>query len=170
VHLAPTLRHAPAIGDPRLLERLVDNLVDNALRYNLASGRLEVSTGTRAGDAVLSVTNTGPVVPADQVDRLFQPFQRLSEDRTRHDGGLGLGLSIVHAIATAHGATVRACPRPAGGMVFTVSFPGGGTDPHPARHSRPADRCHRQPVQAAAGDPSVATAPEGRRERWRRSG
>jgi signal transduction histidine kinase len=132
VHLAPTLRHAPAIGDPRLLERLVANLVDNALRYNLASGRLEVSTGTRAGDAVLSVTNTGPVVPADQVDRLFQPFQRLSEDRTRHDGGLGLGLSIVHAIATAHGATVRAQPRPAGGMAIMVTFPRPGG--LPGRH------------------------------------
>jgi signal transduction histidine kinase len=72
------------------------------------------------------------VVPADQVDRLFQPFQRLGVDRTHHDGALGLGLSIVQAIATAHGATVQAHPRPAGGIDITVTFPGLGSGPRPA--------------------------------------
>jgi signal transduction histidine kinase len=124
IHLVPTLHRAPTFGDPQLVEHLVANLVDNGLRYNVASGRLEVSTGTTADGALLSMVNTGPVVPADQVDRLFQPFQRLGADRTHHDGGLGLGLSIVAAIATAHGATVAARPRPAGGMELTVTFPG----------------------------------------------
>jgi signal transduction histidine kinase len=127
VRVATALHPAPTFGDPQLVERLVANVVDNAVRYNVASGRLEVSTGTQSGQAVLSVVNTGPVVPADQVDRLFQPFQRQGADRTRHDGGLGLGLSIVQAIAAAHGATVLARPRPAGGLEVTVTFPGAGT-------------------------------------------
>ena len=71
----------------------------------------------------LCVRNTGPVVPANQVERLFQPFQRLGADRTGHDGGLGLGLSIVQAIATAHGATVGARSQQAGGLDVRVAFP-----------------------------------------------
>jgi signal transduction histidine kinase len=141
IHLARTLHHAPAFGDPQLVERLVANLVDNALRYNTAAGRLEVSTKTTTDGSVLSVTNTGPVIPADQIDRLFQPFQRLGTDRTHHDSGLGLGLSIVHAVATAHDATVQAHPRPTGGLQMTVSFPGVGIGPHPpARHRTPGSR------------------------------
>jgi signal transduction histidine kinase len=124
VHLAPALCPAPTTGDPQLIEQLVANLVDNALRYNVAPGRLEVSTAATAGSAALSVTNTGPLVPADQLDRLFQPFQRQVADRTNHQGGSGLGLSIVQAIATAHGATVRARTREAGGLEVTVTFPG----------------------------------------------
>ncbi|GAA4731970.1 sensor histidine kinase [Phytohabitans rumicis] len=126
--LTTRLDDARTLGDPHLIERLVVNLVDNALRYNVAAGRLEVATTTRAGAAVLTVTNTGPVVPADQVSRLFQPFQRLDADRTRHDGGLGLGLSIVQAIATAHGATISAHPRPEGGMEIIVAFPAAYPD------------------------------------------
>lgn len=123
LRLTTRLTHATTAGDPHLIERLMVNLVDNALRYNTASGRLEVSTVTVAGAAVLTVTNTGPAVPADQIPRLFQPFQRLDADRTHHDGALGLGLSIVQAIATAHGATIAAHPRPEGGMEITVTFP-----------------------------------------------
>jgi signal transduction histidine kinase len=124
LRLTTQLDEAHTLGDPRLIERLVVNLVDNALRYNVAAGRLELSTTTRAGAAVLTVTNTGPTVPADQISRLFQPFQRLDADRT-HDGpGLGLGLSIVQAIATAHGAAVTAHPGAEGGMAITVTFPG----------------------------------------------
>jgi signal transduction histidine kinase len=117
------LEPAPTTGDPRLGERLVANLVDNAVRHNVSAGRIEVATGTRAGHAVLSITNSGPVVPSAEVDRLFQPFQRLAADRNGHDDGLGLGLSIVHAIATAHGATLTARAQPAGGLDVEVSFP-----------------------------------------------
>jgi signal transduction histidine kinase len=124
LRLTTRLDHAPALGDPRLVAQLVANLVDNALRHNVVAGRLAVSTGTEADRAVLVVSNDGPVVPAGAVDRLFQPFQRNGADRTRnHDGGLGLGLSIVAAIATAHGASIAAHPRPAGGMEITVLFP-----------------------------------------------
>jgi signal transduction histidine kinase len=124
LHLTMTLNPAPTTGDPHLVERLVTNLMDNALRHNIASGRVQVQTSTSAGHATLSVTNTGPRIPASEVGRLLQPFQRLGANRTRHDGGLGLGLSIVQAIATAHGATLAAHPRPDGGMQVTVTFAG----------------------------------------------
>jgi signal transduction histidine kinase len=132
IDLPTALDAAPTGGDPQLAERLVTNLVDNALRHNVTSGRVEVATGIHAGRAVLSVTNTGPVVPASEVGRLFQPFQRLGSGRTRHDEGLGLGLSIVQAIATAHDATVSADPRPGGGLRVTVAFPlNAGMAPEP---------------------------------------
>jgi signal transduction histidine kinase len=129
VQLVSTLDAAPTEGDPHLVERLVANLVDNALRYNTVAGQVEITTGTTAEGALLSVSNTGPLVPADQLDRLFEPFQRLGAERTRHDGGLGLGLSIVQAIATAHGATVRARSRAGGGLEVRVTFPRAGQGP-----------------------------------------
>jgi signal transduction histidine kinase len=116
------LAPAQATGDPRLAERLVVNLVDNALRHNAPGGYVEVATGTRDARAVLSVINTGPVVPAAAVDRLLQPFQRLGPDRTGDAGGLGLGLSIVEAITRAHGAVLAVHPRPGGGLSVEVSF------------------------------------------------
>jgi signal transduction histidine kinase len=82
VAIDTTLGPSVALGDSRLAERLVANLVDNALRHNVPGGRAEVTTGTSAGRAALSVTNTGPVVPRDQVGRLFRPFQRLEGGRT----------------------------------------------------------------------------------------
>jgi signal transduction histidine kinase len=117
------LSPAPMAGDPRLIECLVVNLVDNALRYNLDHGRVDILTTTKAGAAVLSVSNTGPVVPASAVDRLRQPFQRIGRERTGHGKGLGLGLSIVEAIATSHGGTLTLHPPPGGGLEVTVSFP-----------------------------------------------
>ncbi|MPZ71213.1 MAG: HAMP domain-containing protein, partial [Actinobacteria bacterium] len=82
--LRETLTPAPAAGDPRLVERLIANLVDNAIYYNLPDGHIDVVTGMRDERAVLSVANSGVVVPATEVDRLFQPFQRLGTDRTGH--------------------------------------------------------------------------------------
>ncbi|MDT7726196.1 MAG: hypothetical protein QOI21_2772 [Actinomycetota bacterium] len=72
------------------------------------------------------MSNTGPVVPESEVDRLFQPFQQLGADRTRHDGGHGFGLSIVHTIAAAHDGTVEPTPLTAGGLLITVTFPPPG--------------------------------------------
>jgi signal transduction histidine kinase len=113
---------APMAGDPRLAERMIANLADNALRYNVAGGWVQVTTGTRNGRAVLLVANTGPEVPADQIHRLLRPFQRLSPDRAGAPGGSGLGLSIVAAIANAHGAAISAHPGPGGGLSIEVSF------------------------------------------------
>jgi signal transduction histidine kinase len=117
---------APAVtgGDPRLVEILVANLVDNAVRYNVPGGTVEVTTGTQAGQARLTVTNTGPVVPPGDVERLLEPFQRLDGQRIGHPDGHGLGLAIVRAISTAHGALVTVSARPGGGLVAEIWFPG----------------------------------------------
>ncbi len=124
--LSATIVSAPSLGDPRLIGRLVANLLDNALRHNVAGGHVEVMTDTRAGHAVLSVSSSGPAVPPEEVQRLFQPFRRLAPDRAGHREGHGLGLSIVRAIATAHGASVTASARTEGGLAVEVSFPGTG--------------------------------------------
>jgi signal transduction histidine kinase len=122
--LHTTLGAAPTAGSPQLAERLTANLIDNALRHNLPGGQVEVVTGTQDSRAVLAVANTGPPVPATTINRLFQPFQQLTADRTSPSEGLGLGLSIVQAIADAHDATITARPRPEGGLFIEVSFPG----------------------------------------------
>jgi signal transduction histidine kinase len=114
VRVNASLGAAPALGDQRLAGRLAANLVDNAVRHNVPGGWVEVVTGIRSGRSVLSVSNTGPVIPLEQVERLFQPFGRLAAARLGRDG-LGLGLSIVTAIAAAHDADLRARPLPAGG-------------------------------------------------------
>jgi signal transduction histidine kinase len=116
------LEPASLLGDPLLIQQLVTNLIDNAVGHNIPGGDVQVSTSTRDGHAVLSVTNSGPVIPPAEVDRLFQPFQRLGSRPVRRDGGHGLGLSIVRAIAKAHGAAVTARPRPGGGLAIEVSF------------------------------------------------
>ncbi|WP_141576312.1 cell wall metabolism sensor histidine kinase WalK [Actinomadura sp. WMMA1423] len=126
---------APTSGDPVLVERLVQNLVENAIRHNRDGGEVHVATRGRDGRAELVVTNTGPVVPAYEVETIFEPFRRLGNDRVRSDRGSGLGLSIVRATATAHGGTVTAAPRPEGGLVVTVRLPAradGAPGPAPA--------------------------------------
>jgi signal transduction histidine kinase len=132
-----TLRPAPTEGDPRLLERLLSNLMENAMHHNTPRGHVEITTGTRRQHAYLTVANTGPVIPAAQLPRLFQPFQRLNGARTRHKHGHGLGLSIVQAVATAHGATLTAHPGPKGGLTIQVTFPRTVRDEGPARHTDP---------------------------------
>ncbi len=121
--VAATLGPAPAVGDARLAERLVANLVDNAMRHNVAHGSAQVSTGTVAGCAVLSVFNTGPVIPPQDVARLVRPFQRSGADRTGTSDSLGLGLSIVAAIAEAHGGWLLVSALPGGGLAVQAGFP-----------------------------------------------
>jgi signal transduction histidine kinase len=117
------LAPAPARGDPILLERLAQNLVENAIRHNTPGGWLAVTTRSVDGWAVLTVTNPGPVVPAYEIETLFQPFRRLNRERVDGGRGFGLGLSIVRAVAKAHGGTVQAVPREGGGLVVTVALP-----------------------------------------------
>jgi signal transduction histidine kinase len=133
IRVEASITAAPATGDPSLAESLVANLVDNAIRHNRDGGRAEISTTITNGPAIVSVSNTGTLIPADEVDRLFQPFQRLGTERIRHANGHGLGLAIVRAIADAHGATITANARPEGGLDIAVSFP-------PADHEPSADR------------------------------
>jgi len=113
---------APTAGDPVLLERLVQNLAENAIRHNVTAGRVSVTTGASADHALLTITNTGPVIPAYEVAGLFEPFRRLT-DRVGSARGTGLGLSIVRAVARAHGGDVTAHPHPGGGLVVDVTLP-----------------------------------------------
>jgi signal transduction histidine kinase len=116
-----TLDQAPVTGDAVLLERLVANLLDNAERYNIAGGTVEISTTAHDATSVLRVVNTGAVVPADMVERLFLPFTRL-DDRIRHDS-FGLGLTLVSSIAAMHGGTVDATAVRTGGLDISVRLP-----------------------------------------------
>jgi signal transduction histidine kinase len=122
LHLESDLESAPTTGDAGLLERLVTNLLDNAIRHNAAGGWVRVSTGTDEGHAAILVSNSGPVVPPDEVERLFAPFQRLRAARTANGDGHGLGLSIVSAVAAAHRALLKASARPDGGLDVEVGF------------------------------------------------
>ncbi|MFI6458010.1 sensor histidine kinase [Streptosporangium amethystogenes] len=108
-------------GDQVLLARLLANLCDNAIHYNVPGGTVEIGVRREAGRVVLSVANTGQVIPPDQVDRLFEPFQRLH--RIADDGHHGLGLSIVRAIVRAHRADLTAVARPDGGLAVDIAFP-----------------------------------------------
>lgn len=109
-------------GDPGLLERLAVNLVSNAARHNIVGGRIELATRTVSGRAVLAIANTGPLIPAGELERLFQPFQRLNSNPRSFNDGVGLGLAIVEAIADAHSAFVTARTRAGGGLEIDVSF------------------------------------------------
>lgn len=123
IQIDGALDHAEVSGDPRLIHRLVSNLIDNAIRYNISGGRLEVMLAASSTDVTLIVSNTGSPVAPDQVSRVLEPFQRAAPDRTANPGGLGLGLSIVADIAEAHGAGLGVRPGPEGGLTVTVSFP-----------------------------------------------
>ncbi|MEV0822276.1 sensor histidine kinase [Nonomuraea rubra] len=121
------LDSAPTAGEAVLVERLVQNLVENAIRHNHAKGEVWVTTRARADRVELVVANTGLQVPPYEIETIFEPFRRLHGDRLRSDRGSGLGLSIVRVIAEAHGGTVLARPRDEGGLTITVELPADGS-------------------------------------------
>jgi signal transduction histidine kinase len=151
-----SLTPAPFSGDRRLIERLVANLLQNAIRHNSPDGEVSLRVETKAGAAFLMVANTGPQVPADEVQRLLQPFQRLRPDRVGHDDGLGLGLSIVAAVAAAHNATLDVQPRVEGGLEVEVRFPheaGSNGRAAPREDSRlPRPATEPSPAQPRSSD------------------
>jgi signal transduction histidine kinase len=118
---------ATVAGNPVLLERLVQNLVENGVRHNRpADGWICVRTqASPDGWVHLEVSNSGPVVPRYEVPGLFEPFRRYGTERL-HGPGAGLGLSIVRAVARAHGGDVRAVARDEGGLIVTVTLPRAG--------------------------------------------
>jgi signal transduction histidine kinase len=122
VEIATTLNHAVTLGDPVLLEQILHNLIDNAIRYNQRGGWVEIHTGHTHAGVELLVTNTGANISAHEVPLLFEPFRRLN-DRVGSAGGSGLGLSIVRAVARAHGGDAAAFPRPGGGLAVRVTLP-----------------------------------------------
>ncbi|CAL9413251.1 HAMP domain-containing sensor histidine kinase [Streptomyces sp. Tu 3180] len=124
VEIRGTREPAVVQGNGVLLERIALNLVQNAVRYNVPEdGWVEVTTQVQHGQAVLVVANTGPVVPAYEIDNLFEPFRRLRTERTGSDKGVGLGLSIVRSVARAHGGHISAQPREGGGLVMRFTLP-----------------------------------------------
>jgi len=131
LRLDSELQRAPIVGDRRLIERLIANLLDNAIQHNNHDGWLRVASSLEAGEALLTLANSGPAIAPEQVAALVRPFQRLGGERTGHDGGHGLGLSIVDAIATAHGATLTIQALPAGGLRVEVRFPDADVGPRP---------------------------------------
>jgi len=127
LRVASELEPGPAVGDPVLVERLVCNLIDNAVRHNTPGGWLEVASGEREGGAFLSVANSGPVIGEQEVAALFEPFRR----RCQHAGpdapeGSGLGLSIAQSVVRAHHGDITATPVPDGGLAVTVLLPADG--------------------------------------------
>jgi signal transduction histidine kinase len=145
LHVETAMGSASLDGDPRLIERLVANLLDNATRHNMNGGHVQVATTITDDDkAMLSVTNTGAVIPPAEIGRLFHPFQRLDSGRTHHRDGHGLGLAIVAAIAKAHGATITAHPGPRGGLRVEVTFPPPTNGVHTARKESDIYRPHQR--------------------------
>jgi signal transduction histidine kinase len=116
------LEPAEITGDPRLLERMIWNLVGNAVRHNEPGGWIRLRTGTSDTGAYLEIANSGPFIPDDAVPSLFEPFRRMAA-RTGVRGGAGLGLSIARSVLTAHRAIVTARSQPAGGLNITVVIP-----------------------------------------------
>jgi signal transduction histidine kinase len=108
-------------GDGGLLEQLVFNLVDNAVTHNCIGGFAHVRVGPRGGVVALRISNTGPRVPDESVQLLTNPFHRLERRRDRR--GAGLGLSIVRAVAAAHGGRLELSAREDGGLVADVELP-----------------------------------------------
>jgi signal transduction histidine kinase len=123
LQLEATLAPAPVMGDPVLLERLAENLIENAVRYNAAVGWVRVRTGIERGEAVLQVINPGARIDPSAVEELLEPFRRLESSRARSTGGYGLGLAVVRAVAQAHGGRVTVLARREGGLEVTVSLP-----------------------------------------------
>jgi signal transduction histidine kinase len=151
-HLEP----AATTGDPRLLERLIVNLIDNAIRHNRPGGGIEVTTATVDSRAQLTVANAGGVIPEGAIEQLTQPFKRVGADRTRNADGVGLGLSIVQAIADAHRATLTITPLPAGGLRVQTSFPG---TPVPAANCAASTARGSARHRSGAGQPAKSEAP-----------
>jgi signal transduction histidine kinase len=149
--MAVTLAPALMAGDFALSERAVANLIDNALRHNVADGSVRVTVGTDSGRAVLEVANTGPVIAPGEADWLLVPFHRggAGAPRAAHTDGLGLGLPIVRAIATAHGASFSITPRSDGGLSARLVFPPVPRQPQPAVRDRDLE-----PAAAAGVNPA----------------
>jgi signal transduction histidine kinase len=149
------LKPAPVVGDPGLLDRLAGNLVENAVRYNHMNGQIWIRTGGDDEHSWLVVKNTGfDVEPAD-VPRLFEPFRRGGRERTGGRGS-GLGLSIVRAVADAHGGTVSATANPDGGLEVTLTLPSARVTPVVSASASVPAR------DASADDPDPTPAPDPR--------
>ena len=134
------LERAITTGDPELIERLLDNLLTNAVRHNRVGGWIQLTTRNAENNALITIENTGARLRAAQITRLFQPFQQSGSLKHASNGGLGLGLTVAKAVADAHDAVITARPRPAGGLRVEVAFPSPptlGDPPAPLAGTQP---------------------------------
>ncbi len=158
------LAQAPTAGEPVLLEHLVANLLDNAVKYNRDGGTVWLRTWSHDGSSFLYVANTGPAVAPYDIPRLFEPFRRLAEDRVGSERGAGLGLSIVASVVRAHAGGISAAPRPGGGLEITVRMHGGPAEP-PAAPARPLGAAATVPRSTAAAGGQTQALPSGEARR-----
>ena len=114
------------LGDADGLERLLLNLLDNAIKYNRPEGRITLRLSRSGDDAVLAVSDTGIGIPPESIPRLFERFYRVDKGRAREEGGTGLGLAIVKHVAQAHGGQVEVESRLGRGSTFRVKLPLAG--------------------------------------------
>ena len=126
IRITAGLSPAPVWGEPVLLDQLVLNLANNAVHHNRSHGWVRIETGIDATSAWLTVANSGPVVPTDKIEQIFEPFRRLTRDRTS-GGRAGLGLSIARAISRAHGGEIVARALDEGGLHVCVRLPAAAT-------------------------------------------
>jgi signal transduction histidine kinase len=155
IRAAERLSLAETTVDPRLVESLVVNLIENALGHNDPDGFVEITTKTDGGHVMLTIVNSGPFVPGDQLERLLRPFERLSPGRSHRHDGYGLGLAIVNAVTDAHHATLDIRARPAGGLHVTVEFAASSS----AHRRSPPEDDHRG--RSSSGAPSAGTPTSG---------
>ena len=145
IRVETEVEEAETVGDPRLLERLVGNLVENGIRHNVQGGWLRITTGQTNDKVWLHVANGGAVIPNGDVDRLFEPFRRGAGKVRTATKGAGLGLAIVRLIVEAHHGRLQAAAPPFGGLAVRVELP---------RERRPrselADRAGNPRVDAVA--------------------
>jgi signal transduction histidine kinase len=124
IEVDAALEPAPARGDRVLLDRMIANLVENAVRHNNPGGWIGIRTLQQADSVVFEIANTGPNIPAEHIPMLFEPFAR-EQQRLNSSDGVGLGLSIASAIARVHNATITARPRSGGGLEMSLTIPTG---------------------------------------------
>ena len=118
-----TLSPVLVAGSETLLARMIENVIENAVRHNQRRGRIDIACELDGGQARLLIQNTGPALDEHAVAQLAQPFRRLAPQRTGSENGHGLGLSIVAAIAAAHGGNLRLRARPQGGLQVAITLP-----------------------------------------------
>ena len=129
------------LGDPHLLARAVENLVDNAIRYTPAGGEVWLRWRLEGERAVFHVSDSGPGIPAHDLARIFKPLYRGEDSRNRETGGAGIGLAITRRIIEAHGGGVSAANQPEGGAIFTGWLPSPPAPPRVGEGSQTLPQC-----------------------------
>jgi len=113
----------PVFADPERVHQVLFNLLDNALRFTPAGGRVTVSASPHDGSVDVAVTDTGPGISPEHLPRLFERFYRIDTSRSRNEGGTGIGLAIARSVVEAHGGRIWAESEPGRGAVFTFELP-----------------------------------------------